>query len=163
MPVQLAKLTRSLLRAGLLILLAAIVSGAARPSPASAAAIAAARPGTARIWIYRDYAPYQSLARPYVRINGAITAISEPGGAFYRDVAPGRYDVTVDSIGTDVNQFAHVDLGPGQQVFLKVQSDQFWMSGGGINGWYRDTFYVRPQLPQIGAAEIARTPFYGGG
>ena len=36
------------------------------------------------------------------------------------------------------------------------------MSGGGRAGWRRDTFYVRPQLPQVGAAEVARTPFYGG-
>ena len=163
MPIQLSKLARPLMRAGLPVLLAAIVSGAAQPPPSSATAISAARPGTARIWIYREYDPYQSLGRPFVRINGAITAISEPGGAFYRDVPPGHYDVTVDSVGSDVNQFAHVDLAPGEQVFLKVQSDQFWMSGGGINNWYRDTFYVRPQLPQIGAAEIARTPFYGGG
>ena len=75
--------------------------------------------GAARIWFYRDYEPSETLARPYVRLNQQIFGISEPGGAFYRDVAPAHYSVTVDTAGRDVNQFPEVDLGAGQQAYAR--------------------------------------------
>jgi hypothetical protein len=66
--------------------------------------------GKDRLWFYRDYEPYETLARPYLRLNEQVAGISESGGTFYRDVAPAHYSVTVDSAGRDVNQFAEVDL-----------------------------------------------------
>src|SRR5438046_9570788 len=42
-------------------------------------------PGMARIWWYRALEPYSSLATPYVRMNGAIAGVSQPGDAFYND------------------------------------------------------------------------------
>jgi hypothetical protein len=121
-------------------------------------------PGYGRIWLYRDYEPYISLATPYVRFNGQIVGVSEPGGAFYRDVAPGQYYVTVDSIGQDVNQFVNLAVAAGQQVYVKVDASRYWDSGGGVRdeGWSRPTFYTRLQLPQTAAAEMAHTRFYGG-
>ena len=126
-------------------------------------------PGLARIWIYRLYEPYVSLARPYIRLNGAVIGISEPGGAFYRDVAPGTYAVTVDSNGIDANQFATVGVGPGQQVFVKILDDPLLHSGGGGGergggggGWARDTFYTWLIQPQAAAAEISRLALYNG-
>jgi hypothetical protein len=102
-----------------------------------------------------------------VRLNGAIVAISEPGGAFYRDVAPGNYLVTVDSDGTDVYQFVTAGVGAGQQAFVKVLNDPNWDSGGGGDrgggGWQRDTFYTWQIAPQAAAAEISRLPLYSGG
>ena len=56
-------------------------------------------PGMARIWWYRALEPYSSLATPYVRMNGAIAGVSQPGGAFYNDVPPGHYHLSVDTIG----------------------------------------------------------------
>lgn len=138
------------------------------PLAANAAALPPIPPGLARIWIYRDLDPNISLARPYVRLNGQIAGISEPGGAFYRDVPPGEYYVTVDSIGQDVDQWASVAVVPGQQVYLKVDDAPYWDCGGGGGksggggGWCRDTFYTRLQLPQVGAAAVARLPFTGG-
>jgi hypothetical protein len=127
-------------------------------------------PGMARLWIYRDYEPYQTLARPYVRLNGAIAGISEPGGVFYRDVAPGTYTVTVDSDGTDGHQFVTVTAAREEQVFVKVLSLADWDSGGGGGGergggggWQRDTFYTWQIRPQTAQAEIARMPVYNGG
>jgi hypothetical protein len=138
-----------------------VLFGLGQPASGRAAPAAAVPPpGMARIWIYRDYEPYASLARPYVRLNGQITGISEPGGAFYRDVRPGLYDVTVDSDGYDYDQFPRIGVVAGQQIFLKVYVDPFWYSGW---NWRRDTFYVREELPQAAAPEIARMPFYGGG
>jgi hypothetical protein len=122
-------------------------------------------PGMARIWLFREYEPYESLATPYVRLNGAVAGVSQPGGVFYRDVPAGTYTVTVDSEGTDVNQFATVSLTPGQQAFIKVLVSDNWDSGGGdrTGGWSRPTFYTWQIRPQAAEAEIARLPFYNGG
>lgn len=140
----------------------------APPSPAAAATeTGGPPPGYARIWLYRYYEPYESLARPYVRFNGQIVGISEPGGAFYRDVAPGDYYVTVNSLGRDVNQFTHVGVAAGQQIYVQVQVSRYWDCGGGGgnhggNGWCRPTFYARLQLPQVAEGAIAHLPFTGG-
>jgi hypothetical protein len=160
MSIERSAAARRFSRAAIGALLLALF-GLGQPAAGRAAPAATAPPpGMARIWVYRDYAPYDSLARPYVRINGRIAGISEPGGAFYRDVPPGQYDVTVDSDGFDVDQFPRVAVVAGQQVFLKVSDDRFWYSG---RNWARDTFYVREQLPQIAGPEIARMPLYDGG
>lgn len=119
-------------------------------------------PGYGRIWIYRYNEPYVSLATPYIRFNGRIVGVSEPGGVLARDVPPGTYYVTVDSEGRDVNQFTTVAVVPGQQVYIQVQVSKSWDCGGGGGGgrgggsaWCRPTFYTRLQLPQVGAAAIA--------
>jgi hypothetical protein len=139
--------------------------GEATPAASSTAAVPA---GEARIWIYREYQPYQSLATPYVRFNGAVIGVSQPGLVFYRDVPAGTYAVTVDSIGTDVNQFTTVAVAPGQQAFVKVLADESWDSGGGGGdrggggGWARPTFYTWQMQPQAAEAEISRMPMYNG-
>ena len=162
---------RRLQQAGAGFLLALTIVAFAPPAGALAAVAEAApnvgpqAPNMARIWFYRDYEPYGTLARPYVRLNGAITGISEPGAAFYRDVPPGTYQVTVDSVGTDTDQFATVAVAPGQQAFVKVLGDINWDSGGGGargSGWQRDTFYTWQIQPQAAAAAIAQMPLYNG-
>ena len=158
--VWLSRVATTALAAAFLLLCSIASSANAAPVPAGPA------PGYARIWLYRDYEPYVSLATPYVRFNGAIVAISQPGGAFYRDVPPGEYYVTVDSDGRDVNQFVSVAAVAGQQIYIKVQASRYWDCGGGGGnkggGWCRDTFYTRLQLPEVAGAEIAHSRFYGG-
>ena len=152
---------RRLAVAGLLLALG--VCGLPRSGLASESAPGAA--GLARLWVYRDYQPYDSVATPYVRANGVIIGVSRPGAAFYRDLPPGRYAVTVDSDGSDQNQFASVPLAPGQAAFVKVLSLNSWASGGGGNlgsGWTRDTFYTWWMPPEAAAAAIAQLPLYGG-
>jgi hypothetical protein len=134
--------------------------------PAGATAPGGPPPGYARIWLYRLDEPYVSLARPYVRFNGGIVGIAELGGAFYRDVAPGEYDVTVDSAGRDVNQFVRIGVVAGQQIYIEVQVLRYWDCGGpDMDGdeWCHPTFYTRLQQPQAAAAAIAHSRFYGGG
>jgi hypothetical protein len=134
--------------------------------PAVAAAIAGGPPpGYARIWVYREYEPSVSLDRPYVRFNGRIVGIAELDGAFYRDVAPGEYHVTVDTVGRDVNQFVRVAAAAGQQIYIEVQVLQYWACEGYQmqTPWCPPTFYTRLQSPQVGAAAIARSKIYGGG
>jgi hypothetical protein len=118
--------------------------------------------GAARIWFYRDYEPSETLARPYVRLNQQIFGISEPGGAFYRDVAPAHYSVTVDTAGRDVNQFPEVDLAAGQQAYAKVLSLRSWLGDDCMTWGGCDTFYVWLMPPEAARAAIAASPFYGG-
>jgi hypothetical protein len=129
-------------------------AAAAPPGPPPAAG--------ARIWIYRDWDPYTTLQTPYVRLNGAVIGVSEPGGAFYRDVPAGTYRVTVDSYGTDYGQFATVAAVPGQTVFVKVYANNWW--AGVCWNCQRDTFYTRLIPPAEAEAEIAheRLPLFGG-
>ena len=146
-------------RCALLLALTLLAPGAMAQAPAPA-------PNAGRIWIYREYEPFLSLAQTYVRLNGAVAGVSVPGGAFYRDVAPGAYTVTADSDGIAPNQFVTVAVSPGQQVFVKVLSDINWDSGGGGRfgggAWRRDTFYTWQMQPQAAAAEIAQLPHLGG-
>jgi hypothetical protein len=127
----------------------------------TAATLGGPPPGYARIWLYRLDEPYVSLARPYVRFNGRVVGISEPGGAFYRDVAPGEYYVTVDSEGRDVNQFARAAVVASQQIYIEVQALEYWDCGGPDKEgeWCWPTFYTRLQLPQTAAAAIAHSKF----
>lgn len=158
-------LARCLGRTAATGMLAAVTVCALLQSAGAATAQGGPPPGYARIWLYREYEPYESLATPYIRFNDQIVAISEPGGAFYRDVAPGEYYVTVDSEGRDVNQFAHVAAVAGQQIYLQVQVSRYWdCGGGGRDGgsWCRPTFYTRLQLPEVAAAAIAHSALYGG-
>jgi hypothetical protein len=137
-----------------------IATGCAQLPPTSAVAIPPIPSGGARIWFYRDYEPYETLARPYVRLNEQVVGISEPGGAFYRDVPPARYSITVDTAGRDVNQFAEIDLAAGQQAYAKVLSLRSWLADDCLAWGGCDTFYVRLMPAEVARAAIARSPFY---
>jgi hypothetical protein len=139
-----------------------VLCGCARLPPTGAVSIPPIPAGAARVWFYREDAPYISQARPYVRMNGAVVGISEDGGAFYRDVPPGQYYVTADSYGVDVNQFPTVALVPGETMYFEVIGSRYWASGGGGRGagWERPTFYVRVMPNNVGGPAVARSPFY---
>ncbi len=130
-----------------------VVGTAAEPQVASPVS-----PGAARIWFYRDYAPYSARSMASVMLNGAIVGYSQPeGGAFYRDVAPGRYNIAVGTQqNEDVNQDAWIDIGPDQQAFVKIVGTNTWDAGGDNQIYSRDVFYARLMPPQIAEAEIAR-------
>jgi len=151
-----------MLRLGRIILLFVALGWIAAPRP-GVAETAGPPPGYARIWVYRYDEPYVSLATPYVRFNGRIVGVSKPGAAFYRDVPPGEYYVTVDSEGRDVNQFAHIAVAAGQQVYIEVEVSKYWDCSGGARGggWCRDTFYTRLQPPRIGAFAVYALPLTG--
>jgi len=148
--------------AGVLLL----TSAADAASPPSGQA-ASPPPGMARIWFYRAMEPYSSLATPFVRLNGVVAGVSQPGGSSYRDVPPGHYRLSVDSYGVDFGQTRDVDLGPGAQVFAKVVSNDHWIEGGGGGrgggGYHRDTFYVWLYPVEAAWPVIAQSWFYGGG
>src|SRR5436190_19237542 len=162
---------RSLLR-----VLAAAWAGSALLATASWAQMPPAAPSTiapppanqARIWFYRDLSPYSSMATQYVRLNGAAVGVSQPGGAFYRDVPPGHYHISADSYLDDPNQDRDVDLAPGQEVYAKVLPSDHWIEGGGGGnrgggGYHRETFYVWLYPPEAARPAIAQSQFYGAG
>src|SRR5712691_2529876 len=158
MPKSVAAWVRRLCDAAIALLLAA--ASCTQLPPTSAVVIPPIPPGAARLWFYRDYEPSETLARPYVRLNEQVAGISEPGGAFYRDVAPAHYSITVDSAGRDVNQFAEVDLAAGAQAYAKVLSLRSWLDDDCMAWGGCDTFYVRLMRPEAARPEIARSPFY---
>jgi hypothetical protein len=139
-----------------------VLAGCARvPAPPTVAT--PLTPGSARIWFYRDYEPSVSLNFANVSLNGVSAGSVEPyGNALYRDVAPGHYQIAVESGGTDVNQARDVDLSPGQEAFVKIQASDTWESGSDTDVYKRDTFYVRLMPPQVARIELGTRPLTGG-
>jgi hypothetical protein len=83
------------------------------------------------------------------------------GGAFYRDVLPGHYHLTVETTGVDVNQTSDVDLRADQEAYIKVVSNPSWVSGA-LSVYERPTFYAWRIPSQAAQAEVAKLTFYGG-
>ena len=146
-------------RAAVVLLMAA--SCCSQLPPASAVAIPPVPPGEARIWIYRNDTPQDSQERPYLRLNGQVAGIAEPDGAFYRDLPPGHYRVSVDSYGAPyANQFAEIDLATaGETAFVEVSSMQEKVGGPVAS---RTFFFTRSVPADAARTAIARSPFYGG-
>ena len=117
--------------------------------------------GQARIWFYRDYEPYAGRGRPAIAANGAYVGIAELGGAFYRDVPPGHYRVTVETTGVDVNQTSDLELGSGREAFIKIVSNPSWVSGT-LSNYERPTFYAWLIPSEAARGEVAKLAFFGG-
>jgi len=147
-----------------LALLAACTGGRAPAGPAFAqvaAQVPPAPPDRARIFFYRDYEPYESLGRPYVTLNGEIAGISEPGGVFYRDIAPGRYIISVRSPTFYPGQDRSVEIGAGQTAYAKVESLRSYNSGDEF--YDPDTFAVVVVNPTEGQRDIASKRYIANG
>lgn len=115
-----------------------------RSGPTVAEAISQVPPipaGLARVWFLRQFEPSESLATPMISANGVPVGISEPGTAFIRDFRPGTYTFTVPSYRVDSGQAATVQLVPGTQTYLEVQSLRSWADF--TETGQRDTLYVR--------------------
>jgi hypothetical protein len=140
----------------------ATANGCARAPTTASVAIPPIPAGDARVWFYREFIPSESLNMTEVRMNDAYVGYSRLGGAFYRDVPPGYYHITVASWGVDVNQSANVDLAAGQEAFVRIESLRSWSELGERNDAVRDTFYARLIPPQIARAQVAGSTFDGG-
>jgi hypothetical protein len=139
-----------------------IAAGCVQPAVTSAVIIPPLPQGEARVWYYRAYEPYAGKGFPAIAANGEYVGAAELGGAFYRDVRPGHYVVTVETTGVDVNQVAHLDLAPGQTAYVKVVSNPEWMSGGDRTEWERPTFYAWRIPNEIAQTDVAQLTFLGG-
>jgi hypothetical protein len=137
-----------------------IAANCAPPPPTSLVAIPSIAAGDARLWFYRDGAPYEAQQRPYLRLNGQIAGISEPNGAFYRDVPPGHYSVTVDSyLGTNFDQFTEIDLSAGQETYVEVLSQGMYVGGERAA---RQNFYTRVIPIEVARVDAIRRLLYRG-
>jgi hypothetical protein len=129
--------------------LTTLVAGIVAPSVATAqpaAQLPPPPPGVARVWFVRQFEPSESLATPMIYVNGAPLTASIPGTIFYRDLVPGTYNFSVDTCGTDVNQFATMQLGPGSRAELEIQSLKSFTPP---DCPVKETFYVRPIQPRF--------------
>jgi len=106
----------------------------------AAAQVPAVPPDRARFFFFRDYEPYESLARPYIRLNGDIVGFSVPGGVWYRDMPPGTYKIAADSPGLYPNQDKSVTVAAGDTIFVQVQSYKSYNSG--FDMYDPDTFVI---------------------
>jgi hypothetical protein len=116
--------------------------------------------GQARIWVYRNWLPSESLNLANVDVNGVYFGSVENGGAFYRDVPPGAYHIVPESWAnnpeTRPSMDANVTVVPGQQLYIKVVDSTSWaISVSGSKNFQRDAFFARLIPPQIAQAEIA--------
>ncbi len=160
-------LSHRLRQTGPLLLLLAMAACAQLPTTASVT-IPPIPPGEARVWFYRLMDAYDSLSTPYIRMNEGIVAISEPGGASYRDVPAGQYHITADSYLDDPRQDLNVSLAPGQELYVKIVPLRDWIQGGGGGdpgggggNYTKDTFYVWLIPPEVARVDVARSDFYG--
>jgi len=169
MSIDLSNLRRPA-HAGAAMLLLATALCVQAPPPTASVAIPPIPAGEARVWFYRPIDAYDSMATPYIRMNDAIVAISQPEGASYRDVPAGPYHITVDSYGKDFNQDKNVQLAAGDELYCTIVSLRAWVSttsggggdGGGGGGDYgRNTFYVWLIPAETARQEVARAAFYG--
>jgi hypothetical protein len=154
-------ISRSLILAAAGLLLP-VIAGCAQQPVTSAVAIPPIPASQARIWVYRDYEPYAGRGLPAVAANGGYIGASQLGGAFYRDVTPGHYHMTVETWGIDTNQSSDVDLAAGQTAYIKIVSLPSWVAYGNLTTYERPTFYAWLIAPQIAQADIAHLAFYGG-
>ena len=153
MPTKFLRLWHSLRGAALSIILLAAASCAPPPSTASVS-IPPIPPQQGRIWFYREIDTADvNTTTPYVRLNGAIAGVPDPGGAFYRDVPPGTYRITVDSEGNSPRPTQEVALVAGQQIYARI----------GLGGsWNGQGFTITMEPSYTGHAAVEHSKFYGG-
>ncbi len=123
---------------GVVLLVVACAGGPQGPFYTSAE-VPPLPPNLARIYFYRDLEPYESLAEPWISLNGERTTLSVPGGVSYRDVPTGEYRISVASPGLYPNQNKTVVLHAGETLYVKIASLFSWDQG---LHWARDTFVV---------------------
>lgn len=164
MPSERAGILSRVAALGLLALLAAC-AGTGGPAGPVLAEVATQLPPVpsdcTRPFFYRDYEPYESLGRPYVTLNGEVAGISEPSGAFYRDVPAGTYLIAVRSNTFYPDQDKTVTAFSGQTFYVKVASIKGYDSGDSM--YDSDTFAVVVVDPVNGQGDIASKRYFSGG
>jgi hypothetical protein len=142
-------------RGAVAVALMVLVTGACVAQPlAPAPGVPPLAPGQARVWFYRVFFPEDSGGMPPVAINGSTVGYARAGFSFYRDVAAGSYNVTVQSAGLDVDQSKYITLAPGAEAYLAIQSDPTWASPR--PGTRVATYYVDIEPPNIAAIHFVQ-------
>jgi hypothetical protein len=136
-----------------------IAAGCAQPLAAIAAPQIA--PGEARIWFYRGYEPainYSSASIPTIAANGTDVGPASFGNVFYRDVPPGRYNITIPNPGGFQYQYQSTNFGllPGQQAFVKIvlyrgNNSKPWQQWSGFGALLVPEELAQAEVPSLAA------------
>jgi hypothetical protein len=118
-----------------------------------------------RIWFYQQGTPSDGVGVAAIRLNGGAVGQSMINAGFYRDVAPGHYQVSLDAPKvSEPNQTADLEVSPGQVTYVKVATLDNWDASTGCDrgGGTHTTFYLWPVTATQGSVEVALVNFYGG-
>ncbi|HUC65127.1 MAG TPA: DUF2846 domain-containing protein [Stellaceae bacterium] len=108
--------------------------------------------GEARLFFYRDANVYDGLLTTIVSLNGVPVGASELGTVFYRDVAPGTYQIGARSDKLYPDQVKTVAVAPGTTTYVRVQTLPYWGQSGWQ--WQGNTFIVSIVNPAMAEQEI---------
>jgi hypothetical protein len=137
--------------AGALLLLCAC-AGPPRGPTFATVALPPVPADKARIFFYRAYQPYESLALSPIYLNRREAAVSVPGEVSTLDVAPAEYEIYVYSRNDFPNAFKHVALRSGDSLYVKVDALRNW-AGDCFAEW--PTFVATIMPPEQARAEMA--------
>jgi len=115
---------RSIVPAASLVIAAAIGGCAAAARPPLA--LPAAPPDKARLVVYCDNNPVDNPEWTTVSLDGTPLVGIGPGNVFYRDLAPGTYEIEVRSEQLYPNQARTLSLGARTTTFIDVQAVIGW-------------------------------------
>ncbi|HXS40278.1 MAG TPA: DUF2846 domain-containing protein [Stellaceae bacterium] len=113
-------------------------------------------PGTARLVFYRAITYYGAMQWRQVYLNGKPSGESRPGTVFYRDVPPGRYDLTIQTDRYYPNQFKTVVMGAGETFYINIDTlpRTACLKGNGGLDCAADAFILTVVSPERGFADI---------
>lgn len=160
MPPVSARSPRRLAQAAVALMLLLVGNGIPAPAAVPPATVAPLPAGQARVWFYRIFFPDDTRGMPAVRIDGRVVGYARAGVTFYRDMAPGRYHISVDSAGYDTGQAQDIVVASGQQAYLAIVSQPYWVED--FKGGRLPTYYVMVPSLSLAAAEMAATALGGG-
>ena len=91
-----------------------------------------------------------------VYLNGKPSGESRPGTVFYRDVPPGRYDLTIQTDRYYPNQFKTVVMGAGETFYINIDTlpRTACLKGNGGLDCAADAFILTVVSPERGFADI---------
>jgi hypothetical protein len=127
---------------------------ACNAAPPAAVAVSPPPAEKARLYVYRDATIYGSQQWTAVSLDRVRLGDLPPGAVFFRDLAPGRYEIEVRSDKLYPEQFKTAALASGSITFVKIQEQEHWsQSGFGQKG---TTFIVVLVDSALGAVEIGQ-------
>ena len=103
---------------GLATLSGCVTRGRPAGQTASAAVSASPGAGEARIFFYREDFAFLGAIEPEIVVNGKRVGTSRVGEAFFRDAAPGRYQVYSSHNPDYIVEFW---VAAGEEAFVKVE------------------------------------------
>ena len=103
---------------GVLALSGCVTSGRPAGQTTSAAVSASPPAGEARLFFYREDFALLGAIEPEIVVNGKRVGTSRSGEAFFRDAAPGRYQIYTSH---NPDYIVEVRVEAGEEAFIKVE------------------------------------------